>query len=301
MILKQMHLYTVVNKEDPGLDLWRLTAEKFHYNAKVLYAPKTSKLGHSTGGWFGQKFVTLAEELKQLDPNTLCLVTDGFDVIFIQDSIKVEDKIKRAIDVNSQLLFAAEVYENPDQGNPYVIEGRFFPYLNSGVYAGKASIILKALDTVLHSEKVLELDDQRFFTQYMFQHPDQIVLDYDAKVFACLAGYDGFRIEKNTFLIPETNGEPGILHFQGYFKNTLGVIPYLFPSDERMIHLASLLHRVKNIWTPLGDALVKIGKLFPLGNRNPFLVGLVVVLLLLFSFLLQLYLGNKNVNRCRSL
>jgi hypothetical protein len=294
-----MHIYTVVNKEDPGLDLWRLTAEKFQYKAKVLLAPKSSKLGHSSG-WFGQKFVTLAEELKQLDPETLCLVTDGFDVIFIQDPLLVEEKIKSLIDIDSQLLFASELYENPDQGNPYVTENRLFPYLNSGVYAGKASVILTVLQTALDSDKVLELDDQRFFTQYMFQHPNRIVLDYNAKVFLCLAGFTNFQIEKKKLIVTETKQEPGIVHFQGYFKNTLGVVPHIFPSDEKAIALASILHRVKNGWTPLGDAIVFVGKFFPWGNRNPFLVGLFVLLLLLFSFLLQLYLGNKNVNRCRS-
>lgn len=289
-----MHIVTVVNRNDPGLELWQFTAEKFNHNYKILYAPKHSKLGHDAGGWFGQKFVTLAEHLRTVHPDEICIFTDGFDVIFIQDAVTIETKIKSLIDIDKQLLFSAELYENPDQGNPYVTEGKIFPYLNSGIYAGKASLILQVLKEALDSDRVLELDDQRFYTQYMFKHPGSIVLDTDAKVFTCLAGFKDFQIINKQLYINPTKQEPGIIHFQGYFKNTLGVVPYIFPSEKKAIYLASRMHRTQNMWTPLGDILVSIGKIFPFGNRNPFLVGLVVVILFVLSIVLQVYIGNKK-------
>ena len=64
-----------------------------------------------------------------------------------------------------RLLFTAEVYEWPDVGRPYATRHLRLPFLNSGVYAGRAAAVLRAVDSGGYD---LNTDDQRFFTGHYF-------------------------------------------------------------------------------------------------------------------------------------
>lgn len=259
-----MHLLTVVNKHHVGLDLWKQSAEKAGLVPTILWAPHKSKLGHESK-WFGQKFVTLDKHLSTLNPNDLCLVTDGFDVFFMGNP---EEEIRK---FNAPLLFAAEIYENPDQGRPYKGSHRF-KYLNSGVYAGRAGEIRRALKHALDSPNVLELDDQRYFTNYYFSS-GRIKLDHEGRVFACLAGTDFFL-------------GPKVYHFQGFYKETKPLCNFV---DADLCALALKLRRVPNFLTPLWDAINRLGKV--VCPEYPFPVGLLLVLAL---FIIIIY----ETNRC---
>jgi hypothetical protein len=271
-----MHLVTVVNKDHPGLELWVHTARLAGHEPTVLRAPKSSKIGHESK-WFGQKFVTLDAHLSTLPPDDLVIVTDGFDVVVLDAPGVIESKLRSSI-LPSQLLFSAEVFENPDQGNPYKTHHLRFPFLNSGTYGGSVAAIREALKPALDDPNVLQLDDQRYFTQQMFARPDRFVLDHDARLFVCLAGFKDFSFSNGRLVVNFSKATPSVLHFQGYFKNTRGVLPHLFPSDRNVARWASLLHRQPNALTPLGDALSAIGKPLPFGDKAPFLVGLLVVI-----------------------
>ena len=245
-----MHLLTVVNKQHPGLELWRQSALTVGLTPTILWAPSDSPLGHESK-WFGLKFVTLDKHLETLDPDDLCLVTDGFDVVFLGNP---EEDIRA---MNAELLFAAELYENPDQGRPYSGNHRF-KYLNSGVYAGKVKAIREALKGALENKNVLKLDDQRYFTDYYFSS-GKITLDHEAKVFACLAGVDLFP-------------GPKVLHYQGYWKD----MRKLCEIRKDLCHLAMKIHRVPNWIKPIADKIAEIGSL-----STPFFNGLYVILLIL--------------------
>ena len=271
-----MHLVTVVNKDHPGLDLWQHTARLAGHKPTVLRAPKSSKLGHESK-WFGQKFVTLDAHLATLPPDDWVIVTDGFDVVVLDGPAVLEKKLQACV-LPSQLLFSAEVFENPDQGNPYKTHHLQFPFLNSGTYGGTVATIRNALRPALDDPNVLQLDDQRYFTQQMFLRPDMFVLDHDARVFVCLAGFKDFSFVNGRMVIAGSKTTPSVLHFQGYFKNTMGVLPRLFPSDARVLALASALHRQPNALTPIGDFISAIGRPLPYGDKAPFLVGLLVIL-----------------------
>ena len=271
-----MHLVTVVNKDHPGLELWEYTARLAGHEPTVLRAPKSSKLGHESK-WFGQKFVTLDAHLAALPPDDWVIVTDGFDVVVLDSPAVLERKLQSSI-LPSQMLFSAEVFENPDQGNPYKTHHLQFPFLNSGTYGGTVATIRKALRPALDDPDVLQLDDQRYFTQQMFLHPESFVLDHDARMFVCLAGFNDFSFSNGRLVVKASKSTPSVLHFQGYFKNTRGILPRLFPSDARVAKWASALHRQPNSLTPIGDAISAIGRPLPFGDRAPFLVGLLVVL-----------------------
>lgn len=273
-----MHLVTVVNKDHPGLDLWQHTARLAGHEPTVLRAPKASKIGHESK-WFGQKFVTLDAHLSTLPPDDWVMVTDGFDVVVLDAPALLEKKLQSIVSP-SQILFSAEVFENPDKGNPYKTRHLQFPFLNSGTYGGTVATIRKALRPALDDPDVLRLDDQRYYTQQMFLHPEMFVLDHDAHVFLCLAGFKNFSFANGRLVVGGSKTTPSVLHFQGYFKNTLGVLPHLFPSDPRVASLASQLHREPNRFTFIGDAISAVGRPLPFGDKAPFLVGLIVLLVI---------------------
>lgn len=276
---EQMHLVTVVNKPHPGLELWVHTARLAGHDPHVLWAPKTAKLGHAST-WFGQKFVTLDAHLATLPSTEWVVVTDGFDVAVLDGPRVVEDKLKAMI-LPTQLLFSAEVFENPDKGNPYKTHHLRFPFLNSGTYGGTVAAIRDLLKPALADPNVLQLDDQRYFTQQMFLRPDRIVLDHDATLFVCLAGFQDFSFSHGRLVVNFSKTTPSILHFQGYYKNTNGVLPHLFPHDRDVARWARALHRMPSSWTPLGDALCAIGRPLPFGDQIPFVIGLFVVCLMI--------------------
>lgn len=286
-----MHFITVVNKEHPGLELWKYSLEKLNIKPTVLFAPKHS-LGHAKSeekGWFGQKFITLHAYLETLSNTDLCCVTDGFDVFFLEDPTL--DLTEFSIQNPNTLLFASELYESPDKKRPYKnIQDKKFNYLNSGVYFGSVLNIKKSLEEALQSKNILELDDQRYFTTYYLtkQNPN-IQLDLEAKYFLCLAGIDDPSLSKYTYKsqslqIDETITKPKILHFQGYYKNTKLLLD-LYPNDFKIHSLALKIHRQKTVLTPLGDFLVTVGKEFPFGDKNPFLVGVCIFVILFISIL----------------
>jgi len=263
-----MHLLTVVNKHHPGLDLWKRSAEKVGLVPTILWAPSSSKIGHEST-WFGQKFVTLNNHLQTLHEDDLCLVTDGFDVMFLENP---EEDIKR---IGAPLLFAAELYENPDKGWPYKGDHRF-KYLNAGIYAGTVKEIRLALKRALSLDDVLRLDDQRYFTQYYFSS-GRIVLDHDARVFACLAGTDYFV-------------GPKVLHFQGFYKNTKPVCAFV---DAELCLLASKLHRVPTVLTPLWDVITTLGAIY--SRLYAFPIGLALVLLLVICIIYETNASRRNI------
>ena len=280
-----MHLVTVCNKRTPGLELWEKTARLSGLEPIVLGLHDKRDLGHESQN-FGLKFILLANYLRTLPPEDMCLVTDGFDVIF-HHAQDLESRLSTL--PHHQLLFAADVYENPDQGNPY--QTLFFraPYLNSGVYAGKVSTILSVLRQALDQEEkdTLKLDDQRYFTEYMFQHPGVIMIDHACQVFACTAGLEyqkDFLVSSSPPALRVLGNTPCVLHFQGFYKDTR-IIDHLF-TDPDIKRLGRLLLRTPSKWgKAVGDSLVSLGSVLPVQKQYRIHAGIALSLFLLGLFL----------------
>jgi hypothetical protein len=278
----KMKVITVCNKRTPGLDLWEKTARRENLIPVILGLNDSRELGHESQK-FGLKFILLAKYLSTLPPGEVCLITDGFDVIFFGcESLKELESMSRT------LLFAGDVYENPDQGNPYTSKHLKVSYLNSGVYAGTASLILEVLRPALEKDynDTLALDDQRYFTQYMFSNPGVIKIDHECKYFACFAGLDykkDFWADKNGLTV--FSQHPCVLHFQGFYKDTRIINDLFLDPEIRM--LGKKLLRLPSPWgKPLGDFLVKLGSFVPVDKHYFLHAGICVVLILTFITLL---------------
>jgi hypothetical protein len=282
-----MKLITVCNKRCPGLDLWETTAKLQNLTPVILGLEDQRPLGHESQH-FGLKFILLAKYLSTLLPTELCLVTDGFDVIF-HGCDGIEQRLEKAIHPN-QILFAGDVYENPDQGLPYQTQHFRVPYLNSGVYAGRARTILAALQSALEKQErdTLALDDQRYFTEYMFSNPGSIVIDHTCEHFACTAGLE---YKKDFYVIQSPLGKPRlkvfshspcVLHFQGFHKDTR-ILNELYEDNSTVKNLGKKLLRLPSKWgKAVGDSLVKLGSYFPVPKQYRVHTGAFLSFLLCF-------------------
>lgn len=270
---------TVCNKRTPGLDLWEKTLRAQNFTPTILGLGNSRALGHQNGE-FGLKFVLLAEHLRTLAPEQLCLVTDGFDVIFHNTKNLVENL--RSLP-KEKLLFAADVYENPDQGYPYKTKHLRIPYLNSGIYAGTAETILKVLTPALLLPNPYAVDDQRYFVQYMFKNPHEILIDHGCQLFVCMAGLErkrDFEI-KNSVLHVFDQATPSVIHFQGFYKDTSWIKEIYL--DVKIQALAQKLYRNPNACQrQLGDSLVFIGSSLAPKQYAIYVSTVFLVLVLLF-------------------
>lgn len=272
---------TVCNKRTPGLDLWETTLRAQNLTPTILGLGNSRALGHQSKE-FGLKFVLLAEHLKTLSPEQVCLVTDGYDVVFHNCQQLVQNLHSLPKD---KLLFAADVYENPDQGYPYKTKHLRIPYLNSGIYAGTAQTILSVLQAALDMPNPYALDDQRYFVQYMFKNPQTILIDHGCQLFVCMAGLErkrDFDI-KNSVLHVFDQSTPSVIHFQGFYKDTSWIKEIY--SEKRIQSLAHQIHRNPNACQrQIGDSLEFIGS--SLAPKPYAIVTASVFLLLVFLLLL---------------
>ena len=230
---RNLHHLVVATKRRPGLDLLLLSASQQGYRTTVLGANESRPLGHWAQA-FGLKMILMRDAVAALPPDDWVLFTDAYDVIFQRPAAELVGALEaweaRAGGPNRsapRLLFTAEVYEWPDVGLPYATRHLRLPFLNSGVYAGRAGAVLRAVDSGGYD---LGTDDQRFFTGHYFaQAPVAVELDHAAALFACLAGLTGAQFSLvgggggggGAALVVPAPGDgvagaaPHVLHFNG--------------------------------------------------------------------------------------
>lgn len=206
-----LHL-TVSNRAHPGLDLLLESARAL--KTRVLGTSKT--FGHGAG--WGARLDIIKDEIKTLDPSLKVLVTDGWDVLINGSSKDLEQWID---DHPGKVLFAGEVFRHPYKDIHYPDSAGASPYLNAGVFAGRAGDILEILQAPFDSKT----DDQGYYT-LQFLYGNKILVDAHSDFFLCLAGID----------LPEKL--PFAVHLNGSrarVKHVVNVVKKILPSH---MHLA---------------------------------------------------------------
>ena len=174
---------TVSNKPHPGLDALLVSCKKFEFETRVLGMGSKTPIGHKTGG-FGLKLELLKKELELLPPEQLVLFTDAYDVIVQHSLAELEQWFQDAENTNT-VLFAAESSKWPLE-----IDNLFYPpplnfpmpYLNSGVFAGRARSILGLLQEPFTSTT----DDQGYYSKQFLSGKSCIKLDHRAQLLTVL-------------------------------------------------------------------------------------------------------------------
>jgi hypothetical protein len=220
----------------------------------------TTPIGHETGG-FGLKLDLLKKELELLPPEQLVLFTDAYDVI-IQNSL---DKLESWINANPEkVIFAAESAKWPlDIEDLYPAPLQFpSPYLNSGVFAGKAKSILSLLQVPFSNTT----DDQGYYSR-QFLSGSCSVLDHNAEFFQCMVGLTPQQIiaKEKRYEFSHSSGlkqwtsSPSILHLNNgvtrakYFSSViLTVLGPQYKYLARQITLRLLSDFLHTNWKIIG-------------------------------------------------
>ena len=223
-----LHHLVVATRHKPGLDLLLLSARSFGYRSTVLGRNDSRPLGHWDKA-FGLKLLLIRDAVAALPPRDWVIFTDAYDALFQRPAVDLVAALeaREAVDAAHALIFTAETYEWPDSGRPYTTRGAYrLPFLNSGVYAGRAANLLASLSDGF----TLETDDQRFFTTQYFDKSGKkpgVAIDHGAKFFVCLAGLDRGEYElgvrrggKSTPIVRLTEksiagAEPFVVHLNG--------------------------------------------------------------------------------------
>ena len=110
------------------------------------------------------------------------------------------------------MLFAAETTNWPDKTLEYPVPCGFIPFLNSGVFAGRAGHILE----LLQEPFTATTDDQYYYAAQYASGASRIVLDSHAQYFLCLHNMPGDLEFQDTIQFVPAIGPtvtPSVLHF----------------------------------------------------------------------------------------
>jgi hypothetical protein len=228
-----LHHLVVATKSKPGLDLLLYSARRGGYATHILGAADARPIGHHTTPLcmfdcptaFGLKLILVKEAVAALPPRDWVLFTDAYDVIFSRPApelLAALEAWEASAPAGVDLLFGAEKFEWPDGNLPgYAARGPApYPFLNSGVYAGRAAAVLASVSDGYD----LSTDDQRFFTEkFVGSHAkprgsasSRIALDENQNIFANFAGTNGdvdWFVDHSRILFGSARTAPIVLHF----------------------------------------------------------------------------------------
>jgi hypothetical protein len=187
----------------------------------VLGQEENRPIGWQSTGNFGAKLSHVYSFIHRVDihDDDIVLFTDAYDVIYCGDLSQI---VSRFLAMNIPILFGAETICNPDPGvsakYPKTHTEQEFPYLNSGMFIGRAWALRECMNGMAFSDSD---DDQRFWTGLFLRHPDLIHLDYENRLFLNTAGVDLDLIAWNGQYAHYRDRNPMFVHVNGPEKNDL--------------------------------------------------------------------------------
>jgi len=177
----QIHYITVATIPHPILDTIKQQIAMNHETIHVLGCNENRKIGWDAHGNFGLKLREVHDFLfrTNIRPRDIIVFTDAYDVAYTGKLTQVVDRFRR---FSTPIVFGCEKYCNPDpeERSKYPYTDSEFPFLNSGLFVGEAWALRHSMSGYVYLDKH---DDQRFWTQAFFQHPDLISLDYNNELF----------------------------------------------------------------------------------------------------------------------
>ena len=184
--------------------------------------------------WEGlsQKLGAALRAVEELPGDCPVVFTDAYDVLFTQG----ESAMRKAFDdIKADLVFSAECGCWPqvqrDRGrtcrDAYPPSPTPYRYLNSGSWAGKASVaakFLRAIGAGSTSQEFHKLNDQELASELYLQRGfPGLQLDHHAKLFQAM-----HSINDDT-LVPNCDPRPHLREIDGVWRNTLtGSTPAVF-------------------------------------------------------------------------
>ena len=261
---------TVSTKDKPELQNLLASGKKFGWDIITLGLEKdrnnlgwgnqnkgtNNKVGNYNGN-FAMKLRYHKEFVEDLDPNSLIIVTDAWDVCVIGTQNDVIEKYKK---FNKDVVFSGENNCSPNPEKAYIFDAFKndpFPYLNSGCFIGKAGTFKHFLASY-NNEKI---NDMAFWRDLYEANKDKITIDSKAEIFLSMhaTNESDYDFTDDIFTYKVTNTHPLIVHGNGDGKGKLHLFErYYTPQSGGEFNLHYITVSTKD--TPDLQRLIKSAK-----------------------------------------
>jgi hypothetical protein len=220
MEYNKLYYITVATKPNPNLDALKARVESQGESIFVLGQQENRPIGWNSTGNFGVKLKEVRDFLMWtavLD-NDIVLFTDAYDVLYQGNQKEI---VRRYLEFSKPIVFGCETTCNPVPSYQafYDKKNCEFPYLNSGLFIGRAWALRKCISEYLYNDKD---DDQAFWTvQFLQTNKDLFKLDYKNSLFLNTYGIDLSLIHKTDSGHEYKGANPIFIHVNGPDKSEL--------------------------------------------------------------------------------
>lgn len=220
--------FSVATKYHPNLDI--LMSLSQHFDLDITLLGKHDQNLTEWGRNFSVKTALYHKALKDLDPNTIVLLSDSFDFLPLAPK---EEIVEKFLHFRSDIVYNAEVFCHPkpemwqryDELVPQN-SGDRWRYLNSGGIIGYAGKILQIFD---HYPYTMETDDQGYHTDAFLDIQENKTIDVEIKLdtkhylFYAMAGdINGLRFDTEMLRFQtKIDGWPALYHMNGSIGETV--------------------------------------------------------------------------------
>jgi len=220
MTSNKLYYITVATKPHPVLNRIQKRIEEQNENIIVLGEKENRDIGWASTGNFGVKLKEVRDFLLRPDvkDDDIILFTDAYDVIYQGNK---EEIIKRYLEFSKPIVFGCETTCNPipSYAQYYTIKDSEFPYLNSGLFIGRAADLRVCIQNYQYNDKD---DDQAFWTrQFLENRGNNMTLDYTNRLFLNTYGVDLSLIKKEDGSFTYKGACPLFIHVNGPDKSEL--------------------------------------------------------------------------------
>jgi hypothetical protein len=222
----QLHVCTLATKPKEGLD--RLL-ESCHFHNILLTVMGMGKPFRGCG----DKLLYSQELLNTLPDDDILLYIDAYDILIVQPTEKI---LNAFLQMKANIVVSAERFCHPDKELASQFQAETsFKYICAGAFIG----YVKSLKTLFNNFSPIdpEADDQRIFTRYYLQHPGEILIDTQCRLFLPAFGLTNKELlidmEHGPIYCQETGTYPPIIHAHGkslwglYIYEKLFTTPYM--------------------------------------------------------------------------
>jgi hypothetical protein len=215
-----LHYITVATKPHEILNRIREKVTMQSENITILGEQENRSIGWNSTGNFGVKLKEVRDFLMRDDvsDNDIVLFTDAYDVIYYGTRDEI---IRRYLTFSKPIVFGCETTCNPIPAYEkyYTNKSCEFPFLNSGLFIGRADALRTCIRDYKYNDKD---DDQAFWTvRFLETNKDLITLDYENRLFLNTYGVDLSLIKFEGGSCEYKGATPLFVHVNGPDKGDL--------------------------------------------------------------------------------
>ena len=218
MYENRLHYITVATRPHEILNRLKARIESQNENIIVLGSNENRSIGWNAAGNFGVKLKEVRDFVLRSDvlDNDIILFTDAYDVLYFGDQKEI---VRRYLEFDTPIVFGCETTCNPvpSYAKYYKYTDCEFPYLNSGLFIGKAWALRQYISQYQYNDKD---DDQAFWTA-RFLESNHFALDYKNSIFLNTYGIDLSLVKRTEDGYEYKGAKPIFIHVNGPDKTEL--------------------------------------------------------------------------------